>query len=557
MLQELLFTKDDHLHLDGVVAEHRTIILDIRATSDEAPCPACGTVSSRVHSRYLRAPRDLPVAQQTVRLRLNVRRFRCEAAQCARTIFAERFPTLIAPFARRTKRLEQALREVALALGGEAGARLGSKLGLPSSPNTLLRLLRRTPLLPVAPLRSIGIDEWAWRKGRRYGTIITNLESHHVVALLADDKRETVAAWLRDHPTIKLVSRDRSGPFATAVTEALPDAIQVADRFHLVQNVAEALKHILERHARRLDPIRRPTAPLPTLSADRPPAGSAPEPVAEASLQPSDSPTMPLVSEAQRLRAERLAQRQALHHAAHDLKANGMAHAQIARTLGVARRTVLDWLRTPDYQPHPGAKRRGRSLGSQLDPYKAYLQRRFHEGCQTASVLWREIQVQGFGGSASLVRKFITPLRATSQVPTKAQVKARPTYSIPDLVFSVLRRPQDRPQAQASLVAQLQQVAPALQTACALTEAFVAMVRDRAANRLDEWLTQAEQSEFPEFHTFVRGLRRDLAAVRAGLELSENNGLTEGHVNRLKLIKRTMYGRANFDLLQRRVLLAA
>jgi len=187
-----------------------------------------------------------------------------------------------------------------------------------------------------------------------------------------------------------------------------------------------------------------------------------------------------------------------------------------------------------------GAPHNGRPLDSKLDPYKPSLEQRFQEGCETAAVLWREIQAQGFEGSASLVPKLITPLWRMSAIPTIVQVKREPPYSLPDLVLCVLRRPAERTGEQQAVVARLRQVDQTIQTACDLSETFAAMVRDRQPQQLDPWLDQAESSTLPEFRPFVRGLRRDAVAVRNALELPYSNGITEGQIHRLKLVKRAM-----------------
>lgn len=556
MVPELIAAKLAPLKVAGITSEEGQLILELRPTTPGARCPRCKTASSRVHSRYVRRPRDLAWANIPVQWQLQVRRFRCDEMSCSQRIFSEQFPQVLAPWARRAARLTQSLGQIALALGGEAGARLSQRLGLPSSAKTLLRIVRRLPLPLVSAPRAVGIDEWAWRKGRRYGTIMVDLESHRVLALLADYSSEQVAQWLRAHPTIEVISRDRAGPLATGATAGAPQATQVADRFHLLQNLGEVVKRVLERHSRLLDEVRRYSA---IESSNLPPAD--PQVVAESLLPPTETPfpSVPAQEASSPAPPPRQSRQQARHlryAEAKRLKEAGMKHAQIARHLGVARTTVLDWLRRADYPVHPGAKRVGRPLGSKLDPYKPYLQQRFGEGCETASLLWREIQAQGFAGSDSLVKKFIATLRDSSQVPTIACLKRNPRYSTADLVTFILRRPQGRSTEQQALLARLQQVAPVLHTTCELADGFATLLRERQVDALAGWLAQAEQGQVGEFHTFATGLRRDEAAVRAALSLPWSSGVVEGHVNRLKFIKRSMYGRANFDLLQRRVLLA-
>jgi transposase len=234
MLAALFASLVPDCHLEPIPQESGDLLFALRSTTSTSCCPLCQQPSRRVHSQYVRYVADLAWATQPVRLRLHIRRFRCSTPTCTRRIFAERWPSLLATFARRTARLDTALTHLALAAGGEAGVRLGAHLGLYTSADTLLRLIRRTPNPPARLVRRIGIDEWAWRKQRQYGVIIIDLDTHEVLDLLRDDARATVVAWLQQHPELELISRDRSGPFAAAATEGAPQAQQVADRFHLV-----------------------------------------------------------------------------------------------------------------------------------------------------------------------------------------------------------------------------------------------------------------------------------------------------------------------------------
>jgi len=556
MLADLLLPDPVQFHLDALRLEGDQIILELHACAAEAICPRCAQPSRVVRGRYVRQPRDLPWATRAVQIHLTVRKFRCATPDCPQQIFVERLPTLVQPSARKTTRLAEALCHLGMTAGGEAGARLGAALRLCASPDTLLRLVRRAPLPAHAPSTAIGIDEWAWRKHRQYGTILIDLHTHRVIDLLPDDCRATVTAWLAAHPEITVISRDRSGSFAAAARDGAPQATQVADRFHLMQDLSEVLLHVFERHSRDLEPVWQ----RPALEA--PPTEASPVTLSTTvNIPPTDPPAPPRAAppagRAATLRAQRQAQRQAHFDEVHRLAQRGVTHQEIARHVGVDVKTVRRWLAMDAYPIHPGAKRRGRPLGSQLDPYKPHLLARFQEGCRNSRVLYGEIQGHGYPGSDALVRKWLTRLRQAADPAQVTADKGQRRYSLRDLVFSVLRRPDERTVEQATSVPRLTGLGGVIEQACELMQGFAALIRNRDEGGLTAWMAAAVASGLEEFATFVKGIQRDEAAVRAGLRLPWNNGPTEGHVQRLKFRKRSMYGRANFDLLRQRVLGAA
>ena len=539
-------------HLEGFRLDEYTttaerIMLRVAATTATARCPACQLPSRRVHSRYVRAVADVAWGGVPVTLRVRVRRFLCGNTACPRRIFAEPLPHLVDRYARRTRALCAALQRIGLALGGAAGARLAAALGLPAGRTALLALIRAAPQPAGEPPRVVGIDEWAWRRGHRFGTIIVDLERHVVVELLADRAADSTAAWLRRHPGIAVVVRDRSGLYADAASRGAPGATQIADRWHLVHNLAEGLEEFLLQKRAAL----RAAAALP---------GEAIEGVGDATPGPL-TPSRPRrgqqrAEEASRQRHARLVEQ---YETIRRLHAAGADVADIARRVGTSRRTVYRYRDLPEPPapkcPHRPPRQRV------LTPYEPYLLQRWHEGCHNGMRLYRDVRARGYAHGASNVMRFVAQLRRDEADGRPAgasqRAQAAPTPTARHVAGLFLRRLADLKPEQRAYLERVRQADAALATAYRLTQDFAAMVRERQGARLDAWLAEADACAVPALQRFAKGLRADLDAVRAGLTETWSNGPTEGFVHKLKLLKRQGYGRAGFDLLRQRVLCAA
>jgi transposase len=550
-LLKALFPPTCPVHLDAVTVEAETLQLQLTTTAPSACCPLCAVPSTRVHSRYQRHLTDLPWGSFSVRIRLTVRKFVCRMATCARRIFTERLPALVAVSTRRTCRLVAALRAIGIALGGNAGARLAARLRLPTSPATLLRLVRTAPVLARPVPQAIGVDEWAWRRGHRDGTILVDLMTHRVLDLLPDRSAASVAAWLAQQLTITVICRDRSDLYAEGIRRGAPHAVQVVDRFHLVQNLRQALEAVLLDHrpalqaaaigtTMALTPAKDPVPVTPMYRGRR--RSPKPAPREEAAPPP------------------RHARWVAIYEAVHTLRAQGTPLATIARRLGISRPTVYAYLRrdTP-----PGPRRLQRRLSARvLTPYLPYLIRRWRDTRADSVQLWREIRALGYSYSARTVCRFITQLRRAAEAghPPESQ---RSPYTRPQgpsaraVSFAMVSPAAKRSSDAQTYLDQLCQVDASMTRVYALSHAFLAMVRERWGEDLEAWMAEATHNRIEELARFARGLQDDLIAIKTGLTLEWSNGATEGQIHRLKLLKRQGYGRAGFALLRQRVLQAA
>jgi transposase len=533
------------------------LTVHLATTAPTAACPLCGYDSPRVHSRYSRRLDDLPCLGRCVRLQLAVRRFVCPQSDCPRRIFAERLPGFAAPRARTTDRLRQTQTDIGSSLGGEAGARLAARMGMTTSPDTLLRRVKRRKCTPAEPPRVVGIDDWAWRKGQRYGTIVVDLERSDVIDLLPDRDADTVAAWLKAHPGIEVVGRDRSATYAEAATQGASQAVQVADRWHLLKNLREAVERVLERHSAivgaALKALETPTEPPPDAAA--PETGATPSPVGPPPPQPPSEPC----PESPRIRAEQSKRQERIDRfeQVHELHKRGHPAARIARELGLSRRSVFRYLQRETY-PAWGL---GGSRRSRLDGYREWIDARLAEGFLNVAAMHRQLTERGFEGSYGSVYALVTKRLGAAGIRRDRLNAADPPVPAPpsarQLSFEWARRPEKRkPPEQARLDA-IRACSDDLVAALDLADGFADLIRKRSSATLGEWLARGEVSSDPDLRRFAEGIRRDQACVQAAVTGRWSNGPVEGHVNRLKTIKRQMYGRAGFVLLRARVLEAA
>ena len=393
MSKRLLPLVPADLVVDQVVPttpDHITVMCRSRIAAPV--CPGCGHPSSRRHSSYPRRLADLPWQGRRVQVEVQVRRLRCGQPGCAHRIFAERLPAVAGPHAQRTARLGRLQCHIGLALGGKAGARLAERIGTPVSGATLLRLVRRgASAAPDTAPRVLGVDDWAWKRGQRYGTVLVDLERHAVVDLLPDREADSFAAWLQAHPGVEVIARDRGAGYADGGRRGAPDAVHVADRWHLLENCSAAVLEAVKRN-------------MPALRAAAQPATSVPA-AAAAAVAPASDPDAPSpMTSAQRLQWQGWRRRVQVHGEVVRLHQQGVPVRHIARDLALSRNTVRRWVRGEQPELH-------RPRTHSLDPWRAVLERRWAEGCNNGARLWRDLRDAGFKGGTRVVTEWASRRR--------------------------------------------------------------------------------------------------------------------------------------------------
>ncbi|MFF0103346.1 ISL3 family transposase [Micromonospora sp. NPDC005257] len=506
------------LRLEAVVVRGVGVRIDAATQTVRARCGTCSTWSTTRHGRYVRRLADVRLGGHEVLVALTVRRFTCVNGECGRRTFVEQVPGLTRRHARHTVVAAGDLEAVAVALGGRPGSRLAQRLAVSVSRSTLIRMIHRMPDPPPVTPTVLGVDDFARRRGHRYATVLLDMHTRRPIDVLPDRTADTLAAWLHDHPGVQIICRDRGGSYAEGARKGAPDAIQVADRWHLLKNLSDTVEKVIRGHRRCLRTHAEPTSSLVTLAAEPGEAGR---------------------------RAANTRQR---HAAVHALRAEGLSISATARRLDMNVRTARRYARASTAEALIGPNASSRP--SVLAPFHSYLRQRLTDGVHQTADLHGEILARGYQGSLRVLRDWLTinrarPAPATAvRVPSARRITAwimRPGHKLTDDEHVDLADARRR--------------CPDLDTVDGLARGFAALVRHQGTGQhLDAWINRARRAGYPEIRGFAAGLVSDRDAVVAGLAQPWSSGPVEGQVNRIKTIKRQMYGRANLDLLRKRVL---
>jgi transposase len=535
-LLALLFPQLAGLQVQRVEDTGDAVVIYVSCAASSGCCPACGSVSARVHGGYSRTVADGAAGGRPLLIIVRILRFLCVSPSCPKATFAVQADGLTSRYCRRSVPLTRMLTGFGLELAGRGGARLAGRLGIAVHSSTILRLLATLPEREAGAAPDIlGIDDFALRKGHVYGTVLVNMETGDVVDLLPDREAHTVEAWLKEHPGTAVICRDRAGAYAEGAGNGAPGAIQVADRWHMWHNLAEYANKAVTRHRGCL-----------LAADDRAEAGHGGEGTEQepASTVPPDA----LLDEGGRERP--LAARTRERYA--DIRARldaGHSQAEISRATGLTAKTVRRFA----HAGSAGELLGGTARGSRLDEFKPYLCRRWGEGARDGAALHAEIQKQGWTGSARTVRRYLAQFREPGAAPkaTPAVPKAR------QITRLLLTRPDHLETAEREQLARIRAGCPHINALAGHITAFAEMMDGlTGATHLGPWLAAVEAADGqPELRSFATGIRQDKEAVLNGLTLPYSSGMVEGIVNKVKAVKRQMYGRASFALLRKRIIL--
>ncbi len=522
------------MQIERIERRFGVVTFAAHVVSSSAMCPRCGATSERVHSRYERRLGDLPIGAQPVIVELTVRRFFCEGP-CPTRTFAEQVEGLTSRYARRSVPAAEVVMQLGLMLAGRPAARLAAVFGLPVGRNTLIRTVRSLPDPPIGAVEVLGVDDFAVRRGRVYGTILLDMADHRPIDLFEGREADDLAAWLRAHTGVEVVCRDRGGAYADGARRGAPEAIQVADRFHLWKNLGEHVKKTVTAHHGCL----------------RQAADDAMREAQQTWEQRPEAEDLAAAAAARRVDDTVIAQRiRRTFTEVHELKAAGLGIRRIKRATGLAKATVARYYHAQTVEELLVTTRTGKS--SVLDEYKPYIHERFNAGVTNIKQIWTEIHEMGCPAAYGTLRDYMKPFRQVGVAPP-----ARPAApKVGQATTWLLTHPDNLDEDEAIKLKQVKAACPHLEATAEFVGRFAHMLTELEGNKLEAWLNDVDSSDLPHLKTFANGIRHDHDAVLNGLTLEHNSGAVEGAVNRLKVYKRQMYGRANFDLLRKRVLLS-
>ena len=501
-------------------------------------CPICEKYSNKVHDYYTRTLSDLPVFQNKTTIILKTRKFKCQNPQCNRKVFSEQTPYILR-YSRRTKRASNILDSLSVELTGKLGNMLSKQLLISVSSSTITRIAHKQQLPQIIQPKVLGVDDFAYRKGISYGTIL--------IDILPSREGKALKKWLSKYPDVKIVTRDRASSYASAIKEVCPDAEQVADRFHLLMNLSDAL----DKYFKSVNPK------IKKLIKDK----------SDELLNMSDSQNVDYekekrtqaLSKVQEIVEINVDQRQDTFNKVKELQAKTISKRKIARGLGISRNTVDSYFLLESLPPRICYK------STNIELFAQHIVARLNDQGYMMKDIIDEIYELGYNGSRTQAYHNINIIKEKFEIRTLdfAQIqKSKIPYIKPlssralakyiGFCLTDIKDPDQRKYLQTLLdnISELQVIRK-------LVQIFKTMLK-RGCGNIIRWIEFIKRSKYklPGLTTFANGLLRDIKAVKNGINMTWSNGAVEGHVNRIKSIKRQMYGRASFDLLRKKVILS-
>lgn len=529
------FFSSSHLHIKSSQIINTEIYLHLRSLDSFGICPYCGQISYQVHSTYVRTLTDLPILSQKVILLFEARKFFCKNDECSRKTFAEQPGDEICRYQRRTRRCENVIGNLCVRMSASSASLLLQAMEIPASRSTALRTIYRMPIPHFGVVTELGVDDWAFRKGVTYGTILVNMQTGDVIDLLADRETASFECWINKHPQITLVSRDRSTDYSSAIANTGREIIEIADRFHLVKNMTDCITKVISENYveyRKSLSVQKMTI------------------INEA----HGSPDKPSVTDMEFVTDIKIDTRTNMFNEVKELQAKDFKINAIAKKLHIARQTVRKYML---YKELPARRSKARNEYYKFDQY---VEHEYING-KSLSQIYREIKSEGFMGSISPFHYHYNYLSKRKQKEPK-QIKSKPVDNreplVPIKTISITafksikgyRLNEDTKK----LIDKLMSFSWFENIYNAAKE-FYEIIMGDDSSKLTGWINEYKNTTIKKLETFIKGIILDEKAVKNAIDYTQSNGIVEGLVNKLKTIKRTMYGRAGLELLKRKMVL--
>ncbi|WP_199872949.1 ISL3 family transposase [Inediibacterium massiliense] len=511
----------------------KNIYLYVISTKNISICPLCNKTSKRIHSRYYRTLKDLPILGYPLEIIMICRKFFCDNPCCHRKVFTERFPDFIKPYSRRTDRLDNYLRFFAFSTSSNAMANILKKIPMSVSKNTLIRILRNTDIQVNCDVKYIGVDDFAFKKGNNYGTLICDLISHKPIDLLPDRKSKTFEKWLIQHPQVEIVSRDRSGAYAKGIKDAHKEIIQIADRFHIFHNLLEGVKNFLKRTISSKLIIK--------LQGE-----VSRKEINEITEKNSNTQ----ITKADKEKVERHNKKKELIREVKTLHSQGDSVWEISRITKLSRKTIKKYIEEDEEKIVIYTRPQKLSI---INEYKDFIKECINNNMKATEIL-EKLKLKGYSGSYGTITNYIRKFKKEEGVLSTNNTSKNKTISRYNIANYMWKNNDELEEYQLKDLKLVFNSKPIIEKIYRYIQSFRSIFKTKDLEKFKIWVKEASESDIKELERFSNGIIKDFDAVMNSFKYDYNNGLLEGQINRLKMIKRQMYGRAKFDLLKKRIL---